>query len=356
MNKSDYRANIESILLGYYIKYIKLEEITANTLAVSKYGEMNEVDIYIDLYDMLKKLYTTDIYATKQFTIVSSVINLAAHMREFYWSRYNVNTRIFLVYGDETSINHKQFYLAFGGSKICDTRDYEKVNSIVESQLDMIKLLCAYIYGVYFVRKSTDFSMFVYDNILKNPNMPAIVISKSRYAYQIPAMCENAFLFRPKKYNGEDVSFGVTHDSVLFQFCNKLNNNKTLEQLRVINPKLLSLIISLNGLPSKKLLTMVNITTAIGRVYKAITENKIINGYNTDINFVYNQLELFSIIDQDNFRLRFNAVDLVFQYRLYCNMSESKDISWLIDLRDPDTVKGINNKYFTDNPLDLNAL
>ena len=158
MNKSDYRANIESILLGYYIKYIKLEEITANTLAVSKYGEMNEVDIYIDLYDMLKKLYTTDIYATKQFTIVSSVINLAAHMREFYWSRYNVNTRIFLVYGDETSINHKQFYLAFGGSKICDTRDYEKVNSIVESQLDMIKLLCAYIYGVYFVRKSTDFS------------------------------------------------------------------------------------------------------------------------------------------------------------------------------------------------------
>ena len=94
---------------------------------------------------------------------------------------------------------------------------------------------------------------------------------------------------------------------------------------------------------------MVNITTAIGRVYKAITENKIINGYNTDINFVYNQLELFSIIDQDNFRLRFNAVDLVFQYRLYCNMSESKDISWLIDLRDPDTVKSINNKYFTDN-------
>ena len=80
------------------------------------------------------------------------------------------------------------------------------------------------------------------------------------------------------------------------------------------------------------------------------------NDYNTDINFVYNQLELFSIIDQDNFRLRFNAVDLVFQYRLYCNMSESKDISWLIDLRDPDTVKGINNKYFTDNPLDLNAL
>ena len=123
-----------------------------------------------------------------------------------------------------------------------------------------------------------------------------------------------------------------------------------------ISKFVIKLVNESKGLGGEKLLTMVNITTAIGRVYKAITENKIINDYNTDINFVYNQLELFSIIDQDNFRLRFNAVDLVFQYRLYCNMSESKDISWLIDLRDPDTVKGINNKYFTDNPLDLNAL
>ena len=183
MNKWDYRANIESILLGYYIKYIKLEEITANTLAVSKYGEMNEVDIYIDLYDMLKKLYTTDIYATKQFTIVSSVINLAAHMREFYWSRYNVNTRIFLVYGDETSLNHKQFYLSFWNTKICDTRDYEKVNSIVESQLDMIKLLCSYIYVIYFVKKTIYFSMFLYNNIIKKPKIPYIVITIIIYAY-----------------------------------------------------------------------------------------------------------------------------------------------------------------------------
>ena len=356
MNKSDYKANIESILLGYYIRYVKLEELTANTLAVSKYADCNEVDIYIDLYDMLNKLYATDIYATKQFTIVSSVINLAAHMREFYWSRYHVNSTIYLVYADESSNNHRQFYLRFGENRVKETRDYDKINSIIESQLEMVKILCAYIYGVYFVRKATDFSMFVYDNITKNIAKPSVMLSKSRYVYQIPAMCENAFLFRPKKYNGEDISFAVAHENVLFQYCNKLNNPKIFEQLKIINPKLLSLIMTLNGLPSKKLLTMVNITTAVGRIYKAITENKIINDYNSDINYVYNQLELFSKIDQDNFRLRFNAVDLVFQHRLYYHMAECKDISWFIDLQDPDTVKNINNKYFADNPLDLNAL
>ena len=198
--------------------------------------------------------------------------------------------------------------------------------------------------------------MFTYDNICKNASTPSVILTKSKYAYQIPALCKNAFLLRPKKIKGQDVSSAISSSNVLFAYCNKINSDNTLLRLKDINPKLLSLIISLNGLPSKKLLTMVNITTAIGRVYKAITENKIINGYNTDINFVYNQLELFSTIDQDNFRLRFNAVDLVFQHRLYCNMFESKDVSWLIDLRDPDTVKSINNKYFTYNPLDLNAL
>ena len=107
---NDYKANIESILLGYYIKYINLEELTANTIVVSEFANSDNIDIYIDLYDMLKNLYSIDIYSNKQFIIVSSVINLVAHMREFYWSRYRVNIRIYLVYGSEESNNHKQFY------------------------------------------------------------------------------------------------------------------------------------------------------------------------------------------------------------------------------------------------------
>ena len=67
-------------------------------------------------------------------------------------------------------------------------------------------------------------------------------------------------------------------------------------------------------------------------------------------------MQISNKIDAYNFKYRFNAVDLVFQHRLYTMMAESKDISWLINLNDPDTVKDINNKYFIDNPLDLNAL
>lgn len=352
---NDYKANIESILLGYYIKYIKLEELV-NHFVGTEYENSESVDIYIDLYDMLNKLYSTDIYATKQFTIVSSIINLAAHMREFYWSRYHVNTRIFLIYATEESNNHKQFYLNFGETKIKETRNYNKINEIIQSQLEMVKILCAYIYNVYLIKKTTDFSMFAYDNILKNPSTPSIILTKSKYAYQIPALCKNAFIYRPKKYNGEDISFAITHSNVLQAYCNKISNGNTLSQLSYLNPSLLSLIMAINGLPSKKLLTLFNITTAVGRLYLAVSDHRIINDYNSDIDYVYNQLQLYSKIDSANFKYRFNAVDLVFQHRLYSMMAESKDISWLINLQDPNTVKDINNKYFIDNPLDLNAL
>lgn len=353
---SDYKANIESVLLGYYIKYTRLEQLTLTTIASSEFANSNDVYIYIDLYDMLKKLYSIDIYANKQFTIVSSVINLAAHMREFYWTRYHVNSRIYLIYATEESNNHRQFYPGFSDFKLKEMMNYQKINDIIESQLEMVKILCAYIYNVYYIRKTTDFSMFTYDNIINNPTIPAIVLTKSKYAYQLPAMCSNVFLLRPKKSKGEDTSYAITCNNVFLNYCSKINNNKTMSQVAEINPKLLSLIMTLNGLPSKKLLTLFNTTTAVGRVYNAIKGNLIINDYNTDIDYVYNQLQISNKIDAYNFKYRFNAVDLVFQHRLYTMMAESKDISWLINLNDPDTVKDINNKYFIDNPLDLNAL
>lgn len=356
MSNDGYKVNIESILLGYYIRYTRLQELTEETLVNGRYSDSDTIDIYIDLNDMMKKLYTTDIYSNKQFTITSSVINLAAHMREFYWSRYHVNTNIYLVYATDETHSHKQFYPTFGETNIKEMRNYQKINDIIESQLDMVKILCAYINDVYFIKKKSDFGVFVYNNILLNHIIPAIIISKDKYIFQIPAICDNAIVYRPKKYDGHDISYSVTYNNVLQTYCSKTSSSKVMDQLKAINPRLTSLLLSLNGLPCKRVLSIYNITTAVGRLYNAISNHKIINDYNSDIDYVYNQLDLYSKIDSTNFKYRFNAIDIVYQHRLYSNMAESKDMSWLINLNDPDTVRNINNKYFIDNPLDLNSL
>jgi hypothetical protein len=192
---------------------------------------------------------------------------------------------------------------------------------------------------------------------MKNREIPSIIISKSKYAYQLPALFNNVYLLRPQKGNGEDVSYLIYHNIAITKFFSKSINQKTIENLVKINPELLSVLIALTGFPSYNMKTVCNITVASRMLADAVTSGRIINRYNTDIDYVYNALEgLDKYIDPVTFKYRFNAVDLVFQHRIYNSSAEARDITWIVDLENKFEVQRINNQYFIDNPLDLNNL
>lgn len=354
----DYKYNIESLLLSYYIKYDKMDELCSQSLLFN--GSTKQVNVYIDLFDMLEPLYTKDITANKRYTIVSSIINLAAHIRQYFWKRQYCATRIYLVYGEDITLNHKQFYQSFGETKYKETMDFPRKHQIVTSQLEMVKILAAYIPEVYFVRRATNFSMFVYNDLMvndKNNTISSVIITKDKYAYQLPALFPKAKIFRPKKSKGADCSYCITGQHIFRHFFKNITAQATIERFNLMHPGLLSLMITLTGLPSYNFTTLMNASTASKFIVDAISNNRIINGYNSDIDFVYNALiGLEKYIDPTTFKYRFNAVDLVTQYRIYNSSAESRDITWLINLNDPDTVREINDKYFFDNPLDLNSL
>lgn len=350
----DARVNLEGILLSYYIRYDRL--LSLSNIALSDIST-NTVDIYVDLYDMLKPIYTRDIYSNKKFLVVSSIINLAAHLRGYFWSRHRLSTRIFLVYGESITMQHKQFYPTFGDDKFRETMNFVNTDKFIHDQLEMVKILCGYIYDVYYVPKKSSFSMFVLDNIMKNQSVQSIIITKSKYAYQIPALVDIVKFFRPKKSNGEDISYIISKPYIYPNFFNKITSKDTIDRLSKINPSLLSLMMTLTGLPSYGMITLVNVSTATKMVLEAISSNRIINGYNSDIDFVYKSLNgIDKYIDSTNFKYRFNAVDLLTQHRIYNSTAEAIDVSWMVNFNDPETMRGINNKYFIDNPLDLNNL
>lgn len=357
MPNTDFKVNIEQLLLGYYIKYPRMKELTLEAFGDNQYSNSDSVDIYIDLYDMLS-IYGVNIYADRKFTIVSSIINLVAHLREYYRTRHRTFVRIYLVYGDCTSMSHKQFYRTFGDNKKSSMFNYEKTNAFIEDQLKLIQILCAYIYGVYYVRRTCDFSIFAYSNIVttNNINSPVILLTKSKYAYQVPAILNNVTIFRPKKRSGEDESYYINNNNVLYKFCNKLNNQQALCKLKDIDSSLLSLLMTLTNLPSKKVLSLINTSSGINKIHNLITNGVMLNKYNSDIDYLYNNLNISNKIDPVNFKYRFNAIDLVFQHRIYINTAESKDISHIIDLQDKQAIQDINNKYFIDNPLYLDSL
>ena len=350
----DTRQNLESILYGYYIKYTKMQELVGISFANTP--QSNCIDIYVDIYDMLKLIYSRNIYANKQYIIVSSVINLAAHLRNYFRKYHRMRATIFLVYADNSSNNHKQFYSEFGND-YSDMLDYEKNNQFILSQLELVRILAAYIDGVYFVKKSTMFPMFVYDNILKNPGIPAIILTKNNYAYQIPAFIPNTAVFRPRKYNSDDTSFAVYGGNVLYQYYSNITKDKTLEYMSKINPQHLGLLISLTGNSQFNLKSAVSSTVAIRILYEAIMSGRLLNSHTADINYVYSNMpDLLNYISDINLRYRYNACDIVYQHLLYTQMPEALDYTWMVNFKDPATVQDINNRYFADNPLDLNSL
>jgi hypothetical protein len=352
--KNDIKIKLDSILLGYYIKYDRLEELVKYSF---QNVESNHLDIYIDLYDMLKGVYGREIYSDKQFSIVSCVINLAAHYRSYFWTRHRVTTRIFLVYGDCTLDSHKQFYPSFGDDSFRELLGYTNTLELVVGQLNMIKILCAYINEVYYVERKSNFALFAYSHIKQNPTIPSLVITKSKYSYQIPSMCSNVILFRPKKLNREDVSYPVLHQEVLMQNYNKIKTESTLGRLALINPELLSVMFTLTGLQSYGVKALCNVSAAAKMVSDAITEMRIQNAYNSDADYIYNSLrDIEKFCDPTSFKFRFNAIDLEFQYKLYAASPENIDVSWFINLNDPKTIQDINNKYFVNNPLYLDSL
>lgn len=352
--RNDYKTKIDSVLYGYYPKYETLFSLC------KQYGICENVngyiDIYIDLYDMLRNLYGTTIYADKEYTIVSSVVNLAAHMREFFWSRFKVNTRIYLVYANQTSNTHRLFYPNFGGKDISQFVGYERTDEIIATQLKLVQILCAYFHGIYYVERSCDFAIFTHNSITKNMRK-SVVLTKSKYAYQIPANWNNVYLIRPKKYKGVDESFCITRDTLFVRHMETTNESQ-IQQMKTLDPSLYSLLLTLTNLPARKVTSLLNKNTALNLLSKAVEEQKIINGYNSDISYVYNALQpiLQNKIDEFHFRYRFQAIDLVYQRYLYTTTAESKDASYLIDLEDKAAVQTINNTYFADNPLNLEWL
>ena len=352
-NVDDTRQNLESILYGYYIKYDKMNELYKMSFTnTPKYC----MDVYVDVYDMLKPIYTRNIYANKQYTIVSSVINLAAHLRHYFKKYHRMTTNIFLVYADNSSNNHKQFCNEFSDD-YSNMFDYERNNQFILTQLELVRILTAYIDGVYFIKKTTMFPIFVYDNIIKNPGTPAIILTKNNYAYQIPAFIPNTAVFRPRKYNAEDTSFSVFGGNILYQYYNNITKDKTLEYMSNINPQHLSLLMSLTGNSQFNLRSVVTSTVAIRILYEAIIAGKLLNAHTADIGYAYSVMpDLLKYISDINLKYRYNACDIVYQHLLYTQMPEALDYTWMVNFKDPATVQDINNRYFADNPLDLNSL
>ena len=362
--------NPEYILYGYYIKYNKLKELTLSEFANTPNANATKVNIYIDLYEMLYSLYTNKVNINDVEAISSTIINLVGHLRGYFRRTHRVDTKFYLVYGGTNS--EIQQKLIFGGYNVKGKEiisNNPRINKSISEVFTQLELLCKYIEEVYFIKVNEfESSVIIFDRVLKeeakDPSIPNIIITKSIYAYQIPAYTVNTRIYRPFKSKGNDESYIINKSNCIYRYVLDRRSSTGINEemsniIQYLNPELISLLMTLAGIHTRGVRPIINITSSLRELYKMIENRLIINGYNSIIDYPINIYRMHPALITNKIEIanRFKGLDLRTQHMIlmqsvyYPSIEES-----IIDLIDDEGFKFIAGKYFSKYPLDLNNL
>lgn len=329
-------------IYGNYIKYENLKELTMQCFSGSK---SNIVNIFIDINSMLSFISKDNrVEFTNSTDICSSIINISAHIRYYYRSRCNVETNIYII----------------ASNNIVNTFGYKGYPNgifdieMISFNLNICEDICKYLPNISFIKSNLETSAVIY-NIASKSDIPNIIFSKDILAMQLPALLNDTAIFRPYKSKGIDVSYAITKNNIHHIYLNKIKKSKTSIDYSNISPELFSVILCFTGCTSRGIYSTISNSSMYTLLNNRIVNREIYNGYNNNIEELMNTICLGKF-SPDEFIRKFKTIDVVFQSSIIDNYTEYTINPKPYNLYDPDSVRLLNDKYFKDNPLDLNRI
>lgn len=362
----DYHTKIGYIMYGSYIRYDKMYELTKYAF----YGktDSNDVNIFIDVYSILKSLYSRGLnFEVDDYCCISScIINLAIHLRAYFETRHGVNSTIFIIYGGARVKNCLETLPDYNAKNIIAEESNSFLKDLIQSDLNVVNIICPYLQDIYcIIDYENEFSTIASHLIdtlnAQNPNSitPNIIYSRDMLSYQLVAFKPRTFLYRVKKKFNMDCSWVVTKSNLYDVYrYNEIGNTKHTEcGLDVL---MLSVFLSIAGVKSRNISSIKSSATTIRILEDAVNSGIFFNGYNSNSIFYHGQdifNRIFDPVTSQNIMNRFKCIDLPYQTSIYASTIKSKEImKSIINLYSPDEVRAINNKYFQKYPLDLNRV
>lgn len=351
---------IEQIINSMLVKYNRLSEMIG-------YIPTKALNIYIDMYSIVKGLYDRNYNINNYSSLASTVINIVAHYKEFF-RKENIEIKAFIVYSNNTPLFNKSHVSGYNYAKEFKFTHNEVISRMIYDNVEIMKLICPYIKDLYFVPGNYETGVIISDLIQRNRcinnkkfgnanETSNLIISKDPYLYQLVPMYPKTIVLRPKKNEGNDLSYMLDRRNVLQGYLSERDGNSKID-ITGLNPALLSLIMSLSSVKERNIKMMGNISSVLKSIKQGIIENKIINGYNSNPLIVWNSIDHSKFrFDEQTFCSRFFAVDIVVQtqeYQKSIDCINAKEC--LVDLKDPVTMKAINAQYFEKNPLHFESL
>lgn len=344
----------DHLLISHFIRYERLSELINTEFYNSGY---NEVNICIDMVSMIKSIYklSPNIFIDR-YSIASIVINACAHYRNFFWTRYKVTCKIWIVYSELqlSTLEARQFVPSY--SNMFTNERNPEMDALITENINVLSTLIPYINDVSFIKSQFEPGL-VFGKIALNCNgsIPTFIMSKDPWCLQVVGNVPNTYIFRSVKRDGNDLSILINRNNLISYYCNIRKNNSDTNKL---DASLISFIIAASRFPERNIKSICNLSTIIKYLTKAI-ENKYISTDKViyDIIGLCEDLNKINKANLNSFEINLRMQAIGFNQCMYRYMSNpySDDIN-IINLHDPDSVKLINEKYFAKVPLDLMAL
>lgn len=352
---NDYSGVVgDHLLISHFIRYNRLLELINAEFYNSNY---NEVNVCIDMVSMVKSIYklSSNSFIDK-YSIASAVINACAHYRQFFWSRYRVTCKIWVVYSELqlSTLEARQFVPSYG-HMFTNERNPE-MDIVIAENIKALSALIPYINDVAFINSQYEPGLVFGKVALScNGSIPTFIVSRDPWCLQVVANVPNTYVLRSIKRDNDDLSILIGRNNLMQYYADIRKNNTDMSNL---DSSLLSFIIAATRFPERNIKSLYNINSVVKYLSKAIEERYIttdkiiydITGLCEDLNKLNKaKLNGFEV------NLRMQAIGFNQCMYRYTNNPYSDDIN-IINLHDPSSIKLINEKYFSKVPLDLMAL
>lgn len=348
---------ISNVIYGYYVKYDTLTNLIRTYYQGS---DATIIDIYIDVQDILRHidrhLSRTQLPISNPLVVTSGLINMVAHYRNFFTTRFSCNSRFWLIDSAENVLGSK-YYADFKQKALSPN-----MAQIYRMNIQFIPLICNAISDVQYEKTSVDVvtkAISIRSIEAENSGMlnPGLLISKDPFTFQATTAV-NMNVLRPRKNNLGDVSEIISAPFAATAYVNELS--KTPYPTTVsIESEQLSTLMALTRVPSRNIKTRYQLNNAI---------EKLLNGYKSGLTTKYpwDQMKFFESFllingekNKDPYELvcRLQACDTsIGQALAYQSTAESKLYKGIVNIYDPNGIKEINDTHFKSCPLDLNVL
>lgn len=377
------KFHLDSLIYSHYIKYDHLINVILNEFRNTPEANCTHINLFIDVYSIIKTFYRRSdfiINEEQKYALASGIINMAAHYREYFRSRHNTKTDIFII----SSFNDNRFTRETC-SEYKPSIDFnrDEVTDYIVENIKILDAIVPYLPNIYFKHyDTTTTGVAILDIINYNHshgnNDPNIILSKDIVNYQLVNVnSSKTIILRAKKkmvekYNGldtEDHSFIINRNNLLKVFLDSRTSeqtknassdilNKRMQLLNQINPEFLSALLTVTRVPEYGMQSILQIPYTISLFYKMIVEDKfVLNQYNSNIE---NMVEIISgyikkKINKDQIVRRFKVLDIPYQYNMF-KIANIEVYEKVDDLYNANMIKEINEKFFKHYPLDLNVL